>query len=195
MNVSSRGEAILSRLGIESVTDPCALASQIVPAAAGSPFRAPLVSGLELLLRAVAERSPELAASAATRLVGLGPGRTPLGDDYLASVGLTVARLGGSVGFPIARRDEWLARLMPPRLTAATTALSARLIVDAVHGLAPAPVARLLRARDDASLAPSLARLSRIGATSGHGWAAGIGATAILLPDRDAHRPGGDATT
>jgi hypothetical protein len=155
----------------------------IVPPGA-VPFRGELRAGLETLLEAVAGRSPGLAAAAAARLVGLGPGRTPLGDDYLAGCGLAVARFGGPAGFPSPARERWLSALLPQRILDATTAVSAYMIARALHGLAEPQITGLLRLRtDDLGLTAAVARLSTIGATSGRAWTATIGATATLLSD------------
>lgn len=179
--VRARGEAILALLRIEPVADPPTLADVIVPSEAGA-FGPELRAGLEALLRAVADRSSDQAAAVASRLVGLGPGRTPLGDDYLAAAAVTVARFGEPAGFATQARQRWLSALLPRRLLSLTTATSAHLIIDAVRGVAPAPVASLLRLRtDDLRLTLAIARLEATGASSGHGWAASLGATAILL--------------
>jgi hypothetical protein len=146
------------------------------------PFRPGLEAGLACLLAAVAQRSPQLASEGAARLVGLGPGRTPLGDDYLAGCGIAVARFGGAAGFASPHRERWLTALTPRSLAGATNPVSARMIARAVHGVAEPQVTGLLRLRGHESrLGRALARLCEIGATSGRGWAASIGATATLL--------------
>jgi Protein of unknown function (DUF2877) len=179
--VKARGEAILARLGIDPVGGPEALALAIVPAEA-VPFRADLQAGLESLLDAVALRRHELAAASAALLVGLGPGRTPLGDDYLAGCGLAVARFGGPAGFGSPDRERWLASLLPKRMLDATSATSARMIARALHGIAEPQITGLLRLRrDEAGVARAVTRVSSIGATSGRAWAASIGASAMLL--------------
>jgi hypothetical protein len=185
--VEARGAAILTSLGIEPTADPDALAAAIVPADLG-PFRPDLEAGLARLLSAVAHRSPDLAADAAARLVGLGPGRTPLGDDYLAGCGIAVARFGGAAGFCSPHRERWLAALTPRTLFNATSATSAQMITRAVHGVAEPQVTGLLRLRGHESrLGRALTRLCDIGATSGRGWAASIGATATLLAATNNH--------
>lgn len=192
--VQARGEEILARLGIEPRTDPHALAMAIVPPGA-VPFRGDLRVGLEMLLTAVVLRDPRVAAEASARLVGLGPGRTPLGDDYLAGCGLAVARFGGPAGFPSPLRERWLSALLPPRMPEATTAVSAYMIARALHGMAEPQITGLLRLRsDDSRLTAAVGRLSSIGATSGRAWVASIGATAVLLceprdPDQGDPRP------
>jgi hypothetical protein len=177
----ARGEAILVQLGIEPSREPRVLATAVVPSEV-VPFRADLGSGLETLFEAVARRLPALAEAAAARLVGLGPGRTPLGDDYLAGCGLAVARLGSLTWFASPQRERWLSALLPPRLVESTTPISAYLIARAVRGVAEPEIAGLLRLRGaEAALGAAVTRISAIGATSGRAWAASIGATAILL--------------
>lgn len=174
------GESILGELAIAPSRDPATLAAAIVPADP-TPFRDRLRDGLATLLGAVAGRSPELATAAACRLVGVGPGGTPLGDDYLAATGLTIATFGERAGLEQRPRAALLAGLFPPLLADVTTPASAAMIADALSGAIPAPARALYSLVDSEPLSTRLARVTRIGASSGRAWAAGIGATAILL--------------
>ncbi len=124
---------------------------------------------------AVAGHLPALAAAlgsagadaAAERLVGLGPGLTPAGDDVLAGALAALHLLGGP----------------PLRVRAAgrTTTLSAALLACAARGEVLAQAATLLRALGgDGAPAPAALALARVGHTSGRDLAAGLllGATA-----------------
>jgi len=77
------------------------------PAAGGERARA----GLEHLRRAVADRDAGAAARAADRLLGLGGGLTPEGDDVLAATAAVVAAAGDAAGFAAPDRARWLAAL------------------------------------------------------------------------------------
>jgi hypothetical protein len=177
--IRKRGEQVLRLLAMRGPLNPAALTERIVPDVGR--FGNPLRIGLTLLLGAVRGRDRRLAAAASCRLVGVGPGRTPLGDDYLAASVLTVAALGGEAAWE-AGRVEWLAAALPRRLGAITTPVSERLMRDAFRGVPPSPLAALIDPdADPAELRGAVARSRRIGATSGRAWASAIGATSVLL--------------
>ena len=152
-------------------------------------------AGLTLLFRAVAERDPELAAAAVRALLGRGPGLTPEGDDLLAAVAGTVAVLGPAISPSAQSRDRRPQERVPdarpygPLLATLrprpgrTTALSATLLALAVDRRLPDPAARLLDLSPAGERAwpTALARLERLGHSSGRACAAGIAATASLL--------------
>ncbi|WP_242532848.1 DUF2877 domain-containing protein [Nocardioides sp. S5] len=94
------------------------------------------------------------------RLLGRGPGLTPLGDDVLAGWLATRAALG--------RPDPVLAAAVRRRL-GVTTLLSATLLECALHGEALPQLADWLATPDDTTTAALLA----VGATSGAGLLAG----------------------
>jgi hypothetical protein len=202
---AARGERILELLEIRPDRHAQALARAIVPADLG-PFRARLLDGLSTLLVAIAKRTPGLATAAACRLVGVGPGATPIGDDYLAAGGLTVATLGGDAGLPRTTRESWLKAALPDPLAELTTDPSRSMLLDSMTGQVPDPVRPLLDltvSNDD--LSEPLRRVQTIGATTGRAWTSAIGAAALLLgaggtetgPARDReseHEPTGDPT-
>lgn len=101
-----------------------------------------------------------LTAAHLDRLLGRGPGLTPLGDDVLAGWLATRAALG--------RPDAVLAAAVRRRL-GVTTLLSATLLECALHGEALPQLAGWLAAPDDTTTAALLA----VGATSGAGLLAG----------------------
>jgi hypothetical protein len=125
-----------------------------------------------LLWRAVEGRDPRLAARAAARLCGRGPGLTPAGDDLLAGAAAVVAAFGDS--------PEWLDAILLPDLRRRTTAPAATLLELAAQALVPEPVLGLLDLSAD-GWRRSLARLLRLGRSTGYAWAVGAGAAAFHL--------------
>jgi Protein of unknown function (DUF2877) len=112
------------------------------------------------------------------RLLGHGPGLTPLGDDVLAGWFATRAALGVP--------DAVLAGAVRRRL-GATTLLSATLIDCALHGEALPQLAAWLRDPCPATRQALLA----VGATSGAGLLTGASlALASVSTDRSTDRPG-----
>ncbi len=122
-----------------------------------------------------AHASPEELAAAADRLVGLGAGLTPAGDDLLSGAMAALRTLGAALHAAAAVRasDQLAARAAswPSR----TTAVSAALLRQAALGAVAAPVARVLRALvGQADAGPAVRKLLAAGHTSGHDLAAGL---------------------
>jgi hypothetical protein len=128
------------------------------------------------LARAVAERDPELAASAAARLVGLGPGLTPEGDDVVAATAAVVA--AGT--WPPAAKAAWLAALLPGDLRRRTTALSATLLELALRGQVAEPLHALL----GPDWRSGLTALLRLGHSTGRAYAHAVAVALTRLPAR-----------
>ena len=148
------------------------------PAAGGERARA----GLEHLRRAVADRDAGAAARAADRLLGLGGGLTPEGDDVLAATAAVIASAGDAGGFAAPDRARWLAALVPDDVATRTTALSATLLVLAREARIVEPVHRLLDpAAGDAAWRDALATLAATGASTGRAYAAAAATTLALL--------------
>lgn len=99
-------------------------------------------------------------------LIGLGPGLTPSGDDYLGGM-LVALRLAGR-----AMQAEGLWRWLQPRLEARTSALSAAHLAAAASGEAHQALHEVLNGKLD------LDALDAIGHTSG--WDALAGAAAVM---------------
>jgi hypothetical protein len=113
-------------------------------------------------------------ANEAAQLVGLGPGLTPSGDDYLGGVLIGLRWLGRG-----AQADS-LWRWLEPRLADRTSAISAAHLAAAAAGEAHEALHEVLgelSAWQAADLLPSLARLDAVGHTSG--WDALAGAVAV----------------
>ena len=117
-----------------------------------------------------------LAAEAA-QLVGLGPGLTPSGDDYLGGVLVGLRWLGRSA------HAESLWRWLAPRLPGRTSPISAAHLAAAAAGEAHEALHEVLEnlsAWHAPDLHPSLARLDDVGHTSGWDALAGIVAVARI---------------
>ena len=111
----------------------------------------------------------------AAQLIGLGPGLTPSGDDYLGGVLVALRWVGRG-----AQADS-LWRWLEPRLSERTSAISAAHLAAAAGGEvheALHDVLTDLAAWETPDLLPSLSRLDALGHTSGWDALAGIVAVA-----------------
>ncbi|WUH96406.1 DUF2877 domain-containing protein [Spirillospora sp. NBC_00431] len=140
------------------------------------------------------------AVEAAERIVGLGPGLTPSGDDILCGLLVSLRLVGGAVRG--GRTGVWLAEWLGAAVTAdagtRTTALAATLLHCAAAGGAGAEVAAVLRCvaghepPDAPTTGQAVRRLLAVGHTSGtdlaHGVLAGCRAALALTAVRQASR-------
>jgi hypothetical protein len=131
----------------------------------------------ELLAHACSGGDLAHAVDAAERIVGLGPGLTPSGDDALAGLLLALRLLGGAV--PGGGRAVWLADWLGAAVTAhageRTTSLAATLLHCASRGQASVEAAAVLRGiAGQEPLAPAARRLLATGHTSGADLAWGL---------------------
>ncbi|MCW2741229.1 MAG: hypothetical protein JWR45_1651 [Blastococcus sp.] len=132
---------------------------------------------LAALRGAVRRADLEAALRTATRLIGLGPGLTPAGDDVMAG---TIAGLV-LLGHPAAER---FAAGVYSLAVGRTTELSRALLRHAACGRVSGEYAAVLHGLvGERPLAPAIAGLLATGATSGRAMALGL-CTAIDLVDR-----------
>jgi hypothetical protein len=179
--IRAHGDAVLRGLGIPPVPAPGLLAQAISPVRE-DPFSSGLNAGLRSLLGAVWNRDPAEAERAGLRLTGLGGGSTPLGDDYVLGAALCVWSLGEAAGFDDPDRAPWLRVLIPADAARRTSSVSTALLAAGSRGRAPRPLHGILEPGGP-DLVSALSAVIAIGATSGRGCAAAIGATALLLGD------------
>lgn len=128
-------------------------------------------AALRALAARAARQDSDGCAKQALRLVGLGPGLTPSGDDVLCGFLLALRHLGGR---PLAA---------PVHHAGRTTQLSAALLDHAARGDGCDPLVRLLDAvAGHTSVPAALAVLLAVGHTSGADLALGVlaGAHAVL---------------
>jgi hypothetical protein len=199
--VGRRGEAVLAALGVRSSREPPDLVAGLARAGLATAAEPDGTAGIELLLRAVVDRDPDLAAAASGVLLGRGPGLTPEGDDLLAAVAATLTALGPAAGVAGAVQVGLLAALLAGapdegpggdggprqgaarRLAGRTTALAATLLELAARGQVVEPAGRLLdlSPAGEPAWPGALRRLERLGHGSGRAYALGIGSAAWLL--------------
>lgn len=150
--------------------------------------------GLGALESAIRQADEREVDASARRLVGLGPGLTPSGDDALG--GLLAAGHFLSRAFA-ADRQRWrrVGRIVCKAAQGRTTIVGEALLRHAAVGQVGDAVGALLRAlgaQDSSSLQSALERTLRIGHTSGADTALGILHSArlqlTLLPDAPAAR-------
>ncbi|MPQ99109.1 DUF2877 domain-containing protein [Modestobacter sp. I12A-02628] len=134
---------------------------------------------LAALRGAVRRADLDAALRTAIRLVGLGPGLTPAGDDVLAGIVAGLVLLG----HPDAERFGAGVHALA---TGRTTELSRSLLRHASAGRVSGEFAAVVRALvGDGALAPALRTLLATGSTSGRALALGL-ATAIDFSERGA---------
>ncbi|WP_169949490.1 DUF2877 domain-containing protein [Microbispora sp. H11081] len=174
------------------------------PLASADPVRLKAASGLLGRARAGSPRRPGLdpdgapallergclagslleSITAAERLIGLGPGLTPSGDDMLAGLLVALRRLGAAADVPRAVwLADWLAAAVTYDARSRTTPVSATLLHCAARGEASPEVTAVLRGvAGHQPLEPAVRRLLRLGHTSGAdlAWGVQIGLSAVL---------------
>jgi hypothetical protein len=130
---------------------------------------------------------PDLADSATQKLIGLGPGLTPAGDDIVTGALVAANHLLPRDDLALALRAAATARV------AKTTDLSRQILEDAIRGdyheYLDALVYTLIT-DDSEGIAYALRRLLSIGSTSGGDMAAGIATVLRALQEmREPRRP------
>lgn len=146
-----------------------------------------LASGADLLVAALAREDLPAALNHTAQLIGLGPGLTPSGDDFLVGV------LGAlATGRPLPAALEGFCAAVAELSKAATNAISHAAIRTAAAGELRASVAGLLaslRGDEDADPCSALGPVLGIGSCSGTDIAWGIvrGLDVILTIGEHAH--------
>lgn len=168
---------------------------------------APLPDGLAAplgeLVEALLRDDSQAASDGADRLIGLGPGLTPAGDDVLSGLLAGLRSLAPAVTPPVTSLEERIDALAPRiagRAVGRTTDVSVALLCHAAHGRLAAPAARLLAALvcTDAAAPRRIAvasdELLAVGSTSGRDLAVGMLAAGELVA-RAARRTAGRAAS
>jgi len=181
--IAMRALNILLALGVEAPCLPSELVRRLSAAGLTIGGDASARRAIAMLLESVLARDPRGARLAAAMLTGLGPGLTPEGDDLLASSAATVALLGPSAGFEGPSARAWLAAVCLPSLARRTTLLSATLLRLATSGNVTEPLHGLLSFESESAVPwqCALARLERIGASTGRAYAVGAATTCAAL--------------
>ena len=177
--VAGVARSLLTRL-TEAGT-PEGFATLLTGQAPGFPFdrAAPAARALAL---ASHDEDTNAATRAADELIGLGPGLTPSGDDFVGGAFFARERLGS-----FASRPRWRAagEIVCERARQATHPISAVLLADLVAGRGHAPLHDLARGvalgASPAILVDATRRLVRIGHSSGWDMLAGFLA-ALVAP-------------
>jgi hypothetical protein len=128
----------------------------------------PSLKALDEWLRDGGAPSDEIAG-----LIGLGPGLTPSGDDYLGGVFLGLRFLKQE------EKADALWRWLAPRLIERTSALSAAHLAAASQGIASEPVKQCIRSTN-----PDWKALSAVGHSSGWDALAGVASVAASAAAR-----------
>ena len=131
---------------------------------------------------ALMRRDPADVPHSVNRLLGLGPGLTPEGDDLLAGCAAAIFAFGRPTGLGMADRDRWLTELCPPDARARTTALSVTLLELACSGHVADPLSVLLDLGSGPDRCRRAARaLEATGHSTGRAWMTGCGVAATGL--------------
>lgn len=159
---------------------------------AGRPLPFPLehaTARFDAIRDALAHNDLPAFAAAAPRVLGLGPGLTPSGDDFLGGIFFALAH---------ARRGAWLAQLpavqadLRERCRSATNVISAALLDDLMRGSSYRALHVCLAALQNglqSDIVASAQGVLRIGATSGADLLAGLLLALITTPDPISDRP------
>jgi hypothetical protein len=138
----------------------------------------------EALAEAVREGAVESVGRAAHALVGLGPGLTPSGDDYVAGM-LFAMRLLAAADPSLAPREAAIRAAILRTVPGRTNRISAALLTDAAEGLGFARMHALcdaLAAGQAAAALDAARQLSMIGHSSGWDLLTGLIAGIADLP-------------
>lgn len=144
-----------------------------IAGANGSVFERELAARAAALAGAFAGRDLPGVRAAASRMIGLGPGLTPAGDDFLAGLMVTFSLPAA----PFGSRYRRVARALAA--SAATGTVSRAMLLHAARGRTRAGAAALLAALTESGAEETAAAARAVlagGATSGTDLAAGLAA-------------------
>jgi hypothetical protein len=128
------------------------------------------------LADAIASEDADSATDAAIALLGLGPGLTPSGDDFVGGAFFARAFAADVAGIAAHRSRETIARVLASASTL-TNPISIALLADMLHGRGHAPLHELANALATGVLDGAIdaaARLARLGHCSGWDILAGF---------------------
>jgi len=147
---------------------------------AEGPATSAIRAGLTAIVSALASGTTDALCfqRGVRRLVGVGPGLTPTGDDVLVALVATSRRLAAGGLLQEAAADQFAAAVAT-RPPGRTTAVADHLLAEAAEGRFPQPLAVFVAALGDpgvdrATLAGLTDRLAATGAHSGADWIAGV---------------------
>jgi hypothetical protein len=191
-----RSAALLSGAAAGGSDDsPCGIAGRSPDLAAAAAIGTALGALVGWLAGGITD--PICYRRAVARLVGLGPGLTPTGDDVLVALVAMSRRLGHAGVLPAAVADA-LAAAVADVPAGLTTPTAHALLSQAVDGRFPEPLAALVGALGDPAvnreaLARLVEQLVATGAHSGADWLGGVVAlarAACVPASRRADAPG-----
>jgi hypothetical protein len=154
-------------------------------------FAAELAERTAALLAALGKRDMAAAETLGRRLLGLGIGQTPAGDDFLSGLLLVI----NMPGAPFGQEYSLFGRYLATEARHLTNDISRAMLSQAAAGRARASLIRLLKALvagDGYGVAGAAAGVLAIGSTSGTDMAAGIAAGMQLALSRVEEDKGGN---
>ncbi len=157
----------------ERLPPPGGLGTLLVGQAPPFPLEGAVPAVLDLALACDADRVTE-AAAAAHRLLGLGPGLTPSGDDFVGGVLFTRTHESGAAGVDWRQANAKIIARARQR----TNPISFALLADLADGYGYEPLHELAEALEDGTagdpVVHALRRLVRLGHSSGWDLLAGF---------------------
>lgn len=180
--VCERSRAVLRTVREAGIADGLGWLEKLDEGAESSPggrFQQVAATWIDLLER---EQPRTVDITPITRMVGLGPGATPSGDDILSGILLTLARTtAGKDRETVQHTAERIIR----QSTEATTTMSLALMEQAAHGRAPAAVedclTALLEEEPPQACREAATAVAAIGHYSGADALAGIITTLLVI--------------
>lgn len=142
------------------------------------PFERRMAEVLPQLKKALRARDAAVTEDAAGRLIGLGSGLTPAGDDVLTGV-IAVFRMAGT--------DPWFDRpagQIADRAQGKTTVTSAAMLRHAARGELPERLADYIAAKSETGLVRTRSLLQAVGHSSGRDMMRGVALALDVINER-----------